>query len=419
MPDNKISMLTRILTPFLLIVIHSLSLINSSIIPSPPPFNLSHFLYPKVTTFTESNTPSQPPNFYRSGVLEAIVKKEKWALEDIRVSELDVKRDKYRSGLRYELQVRVGKAEIVLKMYDEVSEWKKLVAPRKNGTSDFEALARSIASKAVIDSLKIEGPIELRVRRDDDQFSLMLPLNTSHYGLRRISVGEGITIEVKGAEEISFFHPSVNQLPYNVLNWSNVGSIWHSLCTALLPIHILGSASVVAYRNQRPTALIQTAFSSTDSIELLPDKCYIRPNYTKPWHLLSSLSNRIALLENVLRSFINERGNIDAALGSVKTRIRPLTIFRFQLELERDIKINDTFWSTLAEWRTRPTIERVLFEVVARIEGEVLKPLVIKRVRPLMDTDSFAWSSLSSNLSFTKFPSVLVPPEALTLDVKW
>ncbi|KAL3634194.1 hypothetical protein CASFOL_021248 [Castilleja foliolosa] len=419
----KSPLLNRILTPFLLTFFNSLLLIRSSIIPPPPPFNISHFLYPKVTTFTTSNTTSSQPPYILQGVLDAIAKKEKWALEDIRVLELDVKRAKYRSQLSYELRVRFGKAEIVLKMNEEMSEWKAFRALKKNGTLSFEALARMIDSEAVIESFKIEGPFELRVTRDDDQLSLMLPLNKMHSSLRRISVGEGITVEIKGAEQISMFHPSINPLPKNIFTYWNsndvVGSIWPALCTALQSIRILGSASVTAYRNQRPDALIQTAFTSTDAIKLLPNKCYVLPNNETPRHVLSSLSTRIALLERVLRKFVNERGGKKTALGSVKTRIKALTMFRFRLGLERDIGVNDTFWSTLAEWRTRPTIERTSFEVVARIEDEVLKPLVVKKVRPVIDTDSFAWSSLSANISFTKFPSVLVAPEALTLGVKW
>ncbi|PIN19105.1 Valine--tRNA ligase [Handroanthus impetiginosus] len=421
MPHNNTAMLAQIVTPFLLIIIQSLSLIHSSIIPPPPPFNLSHFLYPKVTAFAESNIHTQPPQFLQ-GVLDAIANKEKWASEDIRVSELGVRKAKYSSVHRNEFRIRVGKTQFVLKMYDEVSEWKKLAVLRKNGTSNFEALARRIGSKAVIDSFKIEGPFELRVARDDDQLSLMLPLNTSHSGLRRISVGDGITVEVKVAEEISISCPDYHQLPYGLFTyskWNEVTSIWPGFCIAPPSIRILGSASVIACRNQRPAALIQTAFSSRDAIELLPEKCHMRPNYEKPRHLLGSLGTRIALLEKVLRSSLNVRGKSNASLGSLTARIRALTMFRFQLELERDIRINDTYWSTLAEWRTRPNFERVQFEVVARIEGEVLKPVVIKKVRPLIDTDSFAWSSLLSNISFTKFPPVLVPPEALTLDVKW
>ncbi|KAL8487902.1 hypothetical protein ACS0TY_024263 [Phlomoides rotata] len=415
MPHTNIPMLIQTLTTFLLIFIHSHLLIHSSIIPPPPPFNLSHFIYPKVTAFTESTIPLQQPQFLQ-GVVDAIVNKEKWAYEDIRLSELDVKKVKYRSVQRCDFRFSVGKTEMLLKMYDEMSEWKKL---RWNATSNFQTLAGEIGSPAVIDRFKIEGPFELWVTGgDDDQMSLLLPLNTSHTGLRRILVGEGITVEVKGAKEIFILQPSGHQPLYGVFTykkWNDVQSIWPPVCTRLLPVRILGSASVVAYTDRRPNALIHTAFPSTDSIELLPERCYIRPNYEKLRHVRSSLSTRIALLDRVLKSLLNGKGG----LGPIKVRIRALHVYRFQLELERDIRSNDTYWGTLAEWRMRPTTERVWFEVVARIEGQVLKPLVIKKVRPLIETDSFAWSSLSSNISFTNLPSLLVPPEALTLDVKW
>lgn len=396
-------------------------LIHSSIIPPPPPFNLSHFLYPKVTAFTESNVPLQPPQFSQR-VLDEIANKEKWALEDIRVSELDVKKAKYRTVQRYDFRVRVGKIEFALKMYDKASEWKKLVGIIENRTSNFEALARRIGSTAVIDSFKVEGPLELMVVADDDRLSLMLPLNTSHFGLRRVLVGEGITVEVKGAENISMFRPSDYQFLYGIFShrgWNDVRSVWPALCTRSLPIRVRGSATMVAYRNRRPGALIQTAFRSTDAIELLPERCYVRPNYDKSMQLHNSLRTRIALLKRVLRSLVNEADETNAALGSVKVRIRAFPMYRFPLELERNIRSNDSYWSTLGEWRTRPATERVRFEVEARFEGGVLKPLLIKKTRPFMDTDSFTWSSLSSNVSFTMLPPLLVPPESLTLDVKW
>ncbi|KAH6778866.1 hypothetical protein C2S52_010103, partial [Perilla frutescens var. hirtella] len=167
-------MIARNFKPFLLTIFHSLLLIHSSIIPPPPPFNLSHFLYPKVTAFTESNIPLQPPQFLQS-VLDGIANKEKWALEDIWVSELDAKKAKYRTMQSLDFQVRVGKKEAVLKMNDKASEWKKLAEGTENGTSNFEALARGIGSTAVIDSFKVEGPLELMVVGDEDRLSLMLP----------------------------------------------------------------------------------------------------------------------------------------------------------------------------------------------------------------------------------------------------
>lgn len=80
---------------------------------------------------------------------------------------------------------------------------------------------------------------------------------------------------------------------------------------------------------------------------------------------------------------------------------------------------NETPRNVPAEWRTRPNAERSWFEVMARVEGEKLKLLMVKKVRPFVAVDSASWGNLMSNISFTKFQSALVPPAGLTLDVKW
>lgn len=408
-------MLSRFFPSFFLVIFQILSLICPSISHAPHPFNVSRFLFPKSTSLSESQIFQHPPNFLQ-GVLDAIVDKEKWALEDIQVSKMDVRKAKYGSMRRYEF---IRKNETVLKVYDQVSEWKKLEGQMVNETSIFESLVRGVGSKAVIDSFRIEGPFELRVTGIDDQLSLMLPINTSHIGLRRLLVGKGITVEVKGAEEISLFHVSEHHQPmYGAMTHkekNNSEFIWPALCAALSPVRIRGSASVVAYRTRNPFARIETVFPSGNTVELLPESCYIWPNYKKTSSLFSSIGIKVAFLEKVVKSLSRER----ASPNAVKAKIRELSMFRFQLEVERKIGSNDAYWSKVAEWRTKPSVERSLFDVVARIEGDVLKPIVVKKVRPFIEVDSFAWSNLLSNISFTKFPPALVPPEALTLDVKW
>ncbi|XP_057989194.1 uncharacterized protein LOC110652188 isoform X2 [Hevea brasiliensis] len=89
------------------------------------------------------------------------------------------------------------------------------------------------------------------------------------------------------------------------------------------------------------------------------------------------------------------------------------------LEIEKNVGRDETFDDVLEDWRTKPTVERVWFEVMARIEAEKLRVLMVKKVRPFVALDSVSWSNLMYNISFTKFPSILVPPESLTLDVKW
>lgn len=176
---------------------------------------------------------------------------------------------------------------------------------------------------------------------------------------------------------------------------------------------------MAAYRTRNPSSYIVTAFPLKDTIELLPEKCYAQNIYKKRRCPIDSIDLKITRLEKLLRSFLGNKIDQNTTSGFLKASIKASTVVRFKMELERDIRSNDTVQGTLDEWRTRPSVERVWFEIVARIEGERLKPLAIKKVRPFVDVDSSAWSNLMSNMSFTKFPSVLVPPEALTLDVKW
>ncbi|KAK2992334.1 hypothetical protein RJ640_020327 [Escallonia rubra] len=397
----------------LLLLPQTLTTLTLATTTSARPFNISHYLYPKI-----SDEFRPQPSLFLKDVLEAISEREKWNLEQIRVSEVDVGKVKYGNLQRYEIRVPFGKSELVFELWDEVSNWKRF----KEG-GDLEALVNRVGPRAVLDSFEIRGPVELRVG-GGHELSLKLPLNTSHTGLKRILVAEGITVRVTSAQEVSLFHRSdyglqVNKSLMGNRERSEFWSFGRSSCMSFRPINILGSASVVAYRTQNPDGFIESAFISKETIELLPEKCYDRHTYRKQECPIDSLSLRIAFLEEVLARLFGNRTSQNAASGLVKSKVRASIIFRFQVEVERNITSNDAPWATMAEWRTKPAVEREWFDVVARLEANSLKPLVIKKVRPFLVDNSSAWSNLMSNMSFTKIPPVLLPPEALTLDVKW
>ncbi|KAF7140049.1 hypothetical protein RHSIM_Rhsim06G0041200 [Rhododendron simsii] len=378
--------------------------------------NISHFLYPQIR---EEFRPQPSP--FLQDVLRAILVRQEWdSLRDVRVLELDGKNARFGSSERYEFQIRIGrKTELIFKLRDEVSLWKKM----GKGEGDFESLVKEVSSIAVLDVFRVEGPLELIAGGDDelihfergngelgwvgielkrfvvaDQAPIVVMecWNHSiiHSASNKMLVGEGITVEVRNAEV-------------------------DTICRPLLPIHISGSVAVAAYRTRNPSSCIVTAFPLKDTIELLPEKCFAQHICKKRRCPIDSLDLKITLMEKLLRSFLGNKIDQNTTSGFLKASIKASTVVRFKMEVERDIRSNDTAQGTLAEWRTRPSVERVWFEIVARIEGERLKPLAIKKVRPFVDVDSSAWSNLMSNMSFTKFPSVLVPPEALTLDVKW
>lgn len=244
-------------------------------------------------------------------------------------------------------------------------------------------------------------------------------MNVSFAGLKHIYIREGIAAEIKVAKEVSLSR-SID--PHGVVNGSDISSFRYfkpSVCMALPSMRIVGSATVVSFRTRNPEAQIETRFLSKRVVELQPEKCYSQNFYRRWQPSIDSLSASMALLDKFMQSFVGQKMNKNAGSGSLSAKTIASSIFRFQLEVERDIHSNDTYWSKISDWRTKPTVERLLFEVVARIEVDVLKPLIITKIKTFIQVDSKDWSNLMANVSFTNFSSILVPQEALTLGVKW
>ncbi|PON99174.1 signal peptidase I [Trema orientale] len=339
-----------------------------------------------------------------------------WELADIKVSRLDLTKIRFRTLNRYEFRVGLGKTQLSAKFSDDdVPSWKKF---RKRRTH-FGSLLDDVTSLTVLDTFRVDGPFELRVGASDHP-KLLLPMNCTHVGFNRILVGEGITVEVRKAREVSAFHVSdlsltVNESHVIEKEKKEFWPILHSLCRPLVQIQVFGSSELVAYRTRNPETQIETNLISKETIELLAEKCYGSHMYKKRDCPINSLSSRISLLEKVLRSYFGKR--LNGLAGLFRGKIKASALIRFQIELEKDLRSNITEQAN-AGWRTKPDAERVLFEVLARVEAERLKLLMVKEIEPFAIADTATWSDLS-NISFTKFPSLLVPSEALTLDLKW
>lgn len=272
-----------------------------------------------------------------------------------------------------------------------------------------------------VNSCSINGSLDVLLT-----LALVMQMNISYTGLKHILVGEGITLEVRGAEEVSLFHSSSDldlQTKGSTLFNKGSSGFWpftqSSMCMSLIPIRILGSASLVAYRARNPDVYIENAHISGDTMELLPEKCYLGLVYRKRACPINSFNLRLSMLEKVLRSLLGRRILQNQVSGLVKANVKASSNVRFPIELERVVGSNITLNGTLPKWRTRPTVERDWFQIWARVEADRLKPLMIKKLKPFIESDSVSWGNLMSNMSFTKLRSVLVPPEALTLDVKW
>ncbi|CAI0558524.1 unnamed protein product [Linum tenue] len=361
-------------------------------------------------------------------VVEDIAKKLSWDWEGIHVSELVTSKFRLGTSRRYEFRIRLGKSYLLFKFPDdEVDSWSASKFDRRTaggGDDGLMGLVKEFGSVPLLRTLKLEGPFVLSVAAGAGHLSLSLPMNTSYSDLKHVVVGEGMTVEVTGAQEVSLFHGldfvfgGNESFIKRSKERNSFRDFFYSLCTPLVPIRVIGSASLRAYKTRNSEDIINTVFMSKSMIELLPDKCYSWNAHTrtKKAHPFQPLASRIAKLENVFSMYLGDRVQNDRLWGFMRATVKASSIIRFQLELGKTPEKNKT---RQVEWRTRPLVERLWFEVTARIEDEKLKPIMVKKVRPFVSVDTVSWSNLMSNLSFTKFPSILVPPEALTLDVKW
>lgn len=386
------------------------------------PFFIIFFLQ-LFTAFSNASSSSTHSNITHifQDILKAISSRQKWDLNDVRVFNFDVAKIRFGTSQNYLFRIGSSKNNFTVKFSDEISSWnhnKFTTTPKP----DLASLVDQLSSIAFLDYIKLEGPFELRVH-ESHHLSLSLPMNVSYNGLKHIIVGKGITVEVRRAREISFYYQSDLDLQRNgsVMCSNQKNEFWpflQSMCVPLIPIRIIGSASLIAYVARNPYVQIGTALISEDAVELLPEKCYHGCVFRKQACPVASLNLRLILLEKILRSLLGHKILQDRLSGLIKANIKAYAGVKFPLELERDVGNNATL-STLPDWRTRPSVERVWFEVMARVEDSRLKPLSIKKVKPFIESDSVSWANLMSNLSYTKLRPVLLPPEALTLDVKW
>ncbi|GMH04064.1 hypothetical protein Nepgr_005903 [Nepenthes gracilis] len=175
--------------------------------------------------------PRAHPSRFLQDLLKAIAGRQKWDLEKIRVSKLE--RARFSHSQRYEFGVRIGKNDLLFKFLEKLDAWERFT---KEG--EFKDSVKEVRSKAVLGLVELKGPFELLVL-GDDHVSLQLPLNSSLTCLKQILVGEDITLEIKGAQEVSVFHASLTGLSDRSLPSGKEGhDFWplcHSVCTPLLP----------------------------------------------------------------------------------------------------------------------------------------------------------------------------------------
>ncbi|KAL6637924.1 hypothetical protein ACP70R_025496 [Stipagrostis hirtigluma subsp. patula] len=383
----------------------------------------------------ELEEPAPEPTFLEE-IIDAVSEKYDWDPDaEVRVWPLDADAVRVGAVQRYEFRARAGGAVALARLADEVVEWRRPDAPaveEVDGPDGIDVVPGDGAfefSPGVRD-VELVGPVELRLSGGEDGglVELQFPSrNATYTRLRRIIVADGIALHVIGAQKVSLTHPhSIGLLANGSLLSSNndLSRIWplsYSTCAPLLQVSVVGSVVIAVHQRRASGGRVKTLLRSHDTMELLSDKCQVNiSSRLISACLFCSISPRLIRLEKILKTWFSQR-NQNSSMHFIEAKVTSIPLVKFRLELERDIMEEDVIWENISEWKTKPMVQRVTLDVIARVEeDERLKAISVKKVRkPFSVVDTTSWGSLTSNVSFTKFTSFVLPPEPLTLDVKW
>ncbi|CAL4944558.1 unnamed protein product [Urochloa decumbens] len=380
--------------------------------------------------------PAPEPTFLEE-VIDAVSEKYDWDPDaDVRVWPLDADTVRVGAVQRYEFRARAGGVVALARFSDEGVKWRRPTSPaveEVDGPDGIDVVPGDGAfgfSSGVRD-VELVGPVELKLSGNEDGglVELQLPSgNVTYTRLKKILVTDGVRLKVIGAEKLSLSHPhSIGLLANGSLLASNndLSQIWpwsYSTCAPLLQVGVIGSVVIAVHQTGVSGGHVKTVLRSDDTMELFSDMCQVNvSNRLISACLFCSISPRLIKLERILKTWFSKRNQENRSMHFIEAKVTSTPLVKFRLELERDITEEDSIWKDVPEWKTMPTVQRITLDIVARVEDDDrLKAISVKKVRqqfPIVDTTS--WGSLTSNVSFTQFLSFVLPPEPLSLDVKW
>ncbi|WVZ59976.1 hypothetical protein U9M48_010054, partial [Paspalum notatum var. saurae] len=308
---------------------------------------------------------------------------------------------------RYEFRARAGGVVALARFADEAVEWRHPAAPAVEEVDgpdgiDFVPGDGAFGFGPGVRDVDLVGPVELKLAGNEEGglVDLQLPSGYATYTrLKRILVADGIALKVIGAQKVSLSHPHSIGLLANgsLLASNNHLSQWplsYSTCAPLLQV---GSVVIVVHHASVAGGHVKTSLRSHDTLELLSDKQHIKRLISAC--LFCSISPILIKFEETLKIWFSERNQEISTVHFIQAKVTSKPLVKFRSELERDITEEDPLWEDGVE------------------DDDRLKAVSVKKVRkqfPIVDTTS--WGSMTSNVSFTKFMSFILPPEPLSLD---
>ncbi|KAH0923021.1 hypothetical protein HID58_023039 [Brassica napus] len=366
-----------------------------------------------------------------SDLKEAIVKGLGFQSEEVKISGFDVRDALVGHAVSYEFDLEIDKKVLPIKLLEDVNRWEYVDLPifqveQPNGPVDENGL------------------VPMRNKKKSGDVS---PYDVDAGVLKKVILGDGAVVTVKGARSVSLRHPIDLPLPLNQSS-SEFASGLLSLAeqlrrgasstdqeTPLLSLRIVGPTSL-ASTSQSPESKLKlkrlapglvelssmskdkgSSSSSVTTIDGVTTTVLTPREFTTMWPITSINGSNANLLgfEKLLTSVLGPKAQEEGSFKVLKANVAAQTFMKIGFGVERKLREGDLEGLNFPEWRTKPKTMRMHFEVLAKVDGDKVVPENVMRVDPIPLEDTVAQNVITGNVTMSKLPIVQPPPSPFTL----
>lgn len=384
-----------------------------------------------------------------SDLKDSIVQKMGWKPEEVQISDMNSSDTMIGHATLYEFDLQIGNAILPLRLSEDVTSWQFMEDISANEDqqettgSENSVVEHRQKITPVLAPFQLAGPLELWIQ-DADHMRLSVPHDVEAGILKKVMLADGAVVTVKGARELNLRQPLQLPLPLGSgTKDSNLASSLFALASKLrhasandgkpLSLRIVGPSSLVASSISEPDSAsnrLKVKRLAPGSVELISrQQQEISPvsieasidslghNDMWMWPLPSLNSSHPKLLgfDQLLREILGSLAQKEESFKLLKARASAASFVKVQFELERKLG-SDMFSSdTWPEWRTKPSIARFQFELIAKLEGDKMLPVSLHQIKPVIPVETSSMSSVAGNVTMSEVPIVYIPPSPMTL----
>lgn len=421
-----------------------------------------HAILMGATALQKDQTPAVAQEAV-SATVDSIIQRMGWSKDEVDLSRIDTRDARLGQTLIYEFDIRVGDVIIPLRLSEEITSWQYLDELPGSGSENLEKAGdeekgaidvwRPEAFDAVLAPFQVAGPVDLWIQ-DAEELRLSMPHDVDAGKLKKVVLADGAVVTVRGAREVSLSRPLQLPLPLAqspegkglaasliaLASRLRSASLGHG--TPLLSLRIVGPTSLTAAvapteASEPERARLKVKRLGSGAVELTSPSSKQVVEQSGPSGALVSLSDsmgedtwmwplpllNMSKLQALEQALIKTLGPSVYKKGSfqlLKAKVSAASFVQMQFELEKKVTeeslSSDEFWP---DWATKPSVERLEFELLAKVEGDRLIPIRAQHLEPVLPTIAIS-PAANIDANFTmKSPAFLPPPGAMTLDVDW